>query len=191
MKNINLIPPDVQTAQQVRQRLRFWITVNIAVAGVLVCLTGLLAWNVRVEKLAAGELDTGVTGLQGLTLELEQLRDERSTLAREERALSFLLDRAPDYDLVRAVAEAVADNGWLMKMEISRYAGEQRNRERGSGRLVLEGHAGSYSHLAKLMSRLDALEYVASVDLKQSQRGQAAGVDAIQFELECLLAPGT
>jgi Tfp pilus assembly protein PilN len=191
MKDINLIPPDVVETRHRQTRLRAWITADAVIFVIVALSLALSAWSVQMEKRTAGRIDSQVAELQGLTLQLEQFRSERSALAKEEQALGSLMNRTPDRDLVHAAALAIADYGWLSRMELSRSVGETREIEKDGGRLILQGQAGSYNHLACLMSRLDHLDYIAGVDLKRSQRGQADGIDVIQFDLECSLVPGT
>ena len=70
---------------------------------------------------------------------------------------------------------------------MTRSVGRSKDGE-DSGMLILEGHAGSYKHLAEWMRDLGALEWIAGVDLRRSQQTQAEGLDVIGFELECTLS---
>jgi Tfp pilus assembly protein PilN len=186
MRDINLIPPDAFEAEERSRRLRFWAAVNAAVLVVLCALYGLASWSVRVEEQAACRLDARLSELRGLSDELQSLRTERTLLGTEEEAFASLLGRTPDCSIVRTIAEVVVQEGWLTRIDLTRpVAGE-----RGPGALTIEGHAGSFAHLARLMGDLESLDYVASVDLRRSQRGRVENLDVVTFEIACPLVGG-
>ena len=188
MRDINLIPPDVLLARRISGRLRLWVVLNLAVAGTLVLAIAVAFWGLRSERAKAWELDSRMAALQQWTEHLDQLRAERSTLNEEADALASFIDRYPNHHLIRTITEAAADKGWLSKIEMTRSVGRP-NDGRDSGILLLEGHAGSYQHLAEWMRNLSALEWIAGVDLRSSQQVEAEGLSVIRFDLECTLAP--
>jgi len=186
MRDINLIPPDILSARRTRKRFRFWIALNLGVVGILALSVAAAFWGVRSVKATAGELDDRMSELHDRTEELDRLRAERELLGEEERALASLVDRDPDHALIRSIAGSIAGQGWLSRLEMTRSVG-RGNGEDESGFLRIEGHAGSYTHLAALMGAVDSLEWVTGVELIRSQQAQAEGLDVISFELECVL----
>ncbi len=187
MRDINLIPPDILQARRISSRLRLWIVLNLAVVGILILATAVTLWSVRSERAKAGDLDSRMAQLRQWTEHLDRLRAERSLLNEEADALASFVDRYPNHHRIRTLTEAMADKGWLNRIEMTRSVGRPKDGE-NSGMLLLEGHAGSYKHLAEWMRDLGALEWIAGVDLRRSQQAQAEGLDVVQFELECTLS---
>jgi|GEM_PF-2122542 len=188
MRDINLIPPDTLEGHRIARRVRFWITVNLAALVLLVGVFGITAWSAHTANEALWRLDSRLAELRRLTEDLEALKSEGARLSQEEAALAALLDRTSDCRLLSTLTGAVVDDGWLTRLEFQRPVGETR--ANSSGELLLEGHAGSYAHLARLMAKLDTLEFVAAVSLRSSQRTRAEEMDVIRFDLECPLARG-
>lgn len=186
MRDINLIPPDAVEARQKKVRIRFWVAVNLTALGVLAAAFGMVAWKARVESRTVSELDQRASELKNLNEELESLRAVRALLRREEQALGSLLDRTSACLLVTRIAETITENGWLSQMTLN-HARSETQRE---GLLTLEGHAASYTHLARLMRDLGLLDSVEGVDLRRSSRAEAEGLNVVRFEIDCRLARG-
>jgi Tfp pilus assembly protein PilN len=189
MRDINLIPPDVFRARRAAARVRLWIGVNLGAAGLTALAVALAFWNVGSLRAAAWELDARMAQLKDLTGELERLRIERALLDTEEQTLGILVNRTPDCDLLRDLSEAAVDRAWLRQIEISRPLSFERKDSR-AGLLKLEGHAGSYRHLADLMRNLESLDWIGAVELRKSQQAEADGLNAVGFELECEMVAG-
>ncbi len=183
MKNISLLPPEIQLQKKARRKKQLIIVVSSAVLVVfLASYLGLLVMtasvNARVSSLEEErqDLESQVAQLDKYARMQDRAEDAQGTLRQA-------LGEVPDWEgLLGDISRSMPAEVWIYHLNASF--------ENGSGEISLQGQGYYYHVVASWFKEMEDIQGLKEVRYNYSAESIDKGRPVIHFELEGSIQPG-
>jgi Tfp pilus assembly protein PilN len=190
LRDINLIPADIQTRRVLNRHIAFW-------AG---CLTFSLSLIfsfylyekhvVLAPKSTFGSLKDAHTHLGFRIQEIKQIQEEIERLDQQQAVLEDITRSPVVWRIVFRLAEIMNESTWLHTLTTD----VSRDKQKKAG-LQLNGFSFSNEELGNFLIKLSSepmfkdvlLKYARETTLDRTEKDDAGQIKVIEFEIECEL----
>lgn len=190
LRDINLIPADIQTRRILNRHLAFW-------AGCLMFSLGMIFSFYLYEKYVglapnstSGSLRDAQTHLGLRIQESKQIQEEVERLDRQQAILKDITTSPVCWRIVFKLAEIMNESTWLHTLATD----IGRGKEKKVG-LKLNGFSFSNEELGNFLIKLSSepmfkdvlLKYARETIFDRTEKNAGAQIKVIEFEIECQL----
>lgn len=179
MYRINLLPPELR--QDTPVNIRSVVRQAIAITSILLVVTALITfwWLVQSREREESQLAQRLQQLQQQVQQVQQLQKQRDQHRQKIASLEELVEQRILWSqLLRQINDSLPQDTWFTRLTTGL---DQQN-------LIIQGKAGSLTSVGVLMYKLQQLERISEVNLRQAEEEQNGGSTVIRFELLARLA---
>jgi Tfp pilus assembly protein PilN len=190
LREINLIPSEILTRQQLQRHLYLWAGCLI-IALSIIC--GFYLYKTRVvfaKERAFTSLKEVRTHLGARIRKIKQVQEDLEKLNQQQTVLDTVTRKKSYSPVLSRLADIIRGNTWLTKLDIQR----QRDKE-GSISVTLTGFSLSNKALGNLLNQLTsepifrtvALKYAKETTGGQSNQKEINQARLIHFQIDCAI----
>ena len=190
LRDINLIPPHIQSRVILNRHLAFWIGCLMISLSLILSFYLYQKHIVLAKKSAFGNLKDAHTHLGFRIQEIKQIQEEVERLDQQQAVLEDITRSPVCWRIVFRLAEIMNESTWLRTLttDIS------RDKEKKAG-LQLNGFSFSNEELGNFLIKLSSepmfkdvlLKYARETTLDRTEKDVAGQIKVIEFEIECEL----
>jgi Tfp pilus assembly protein PilN len=190
LRDVNLIPPHIQTRMILNRHLAFWIG-SLAISLSLILSFYLYQTHIVLTKKSAfGNLKDTHTNL-GLKLkEIKRIQEEVEKLDQQQAVLDTIITGPMSWRIIQKLSEIINDYTWLK--ELTTDTGSDKDTRAD---LKLSGFSSSNEELGNFLIKLSGdpmfkgvlLKFARETILDRARKDDGDPIKVIEFEIECEL----
>ncbi len=190
LREINLIPADIQNRRYLQRHLSFWTGCLVLSLALIFGFFFYQKHVVLAEKSAFGNLQDTHTHLGLRIQEIKRIQEELEKLDQQQSVLRTIIRGPICSRVLWKLDDIMNESTWLTMLSTD----DNRKTERGAS-LKLSGFSFSNEELGNFLNRLTGesmfkavvLKYAQETTLTQPDRNAGEAVKAVKFEIECEL----
>jgi len=190
LRDVNLIPPPIQTRMILNRHLAFWIGCLTISLGLILSFYLYQKHIVLSKKSAFGNLKDTHTNLGLKIKEIKRIQEEVEKLDQQQAVLDTIITGPLCWRIIQKISEIINEYTWLKEFTTGR--GSEKDTRTN---LKLSGFSSSNEELGNFLIKLSGepmfrgvlLKFARETILDGTSRDGGDQIKVIEFEIECEL----
>ncbi|MGD8264137.1 MAG: PilN domain-containing protein [Desulfobacterales bacterium] len=190
LRDVNLIPPHIQTRMILNRHLAFWIGCLMISLSLILSFYLYQKHIVLAKKSAFGNLKDTHTNLGLKIKEIKRIQEEVEKLDQQQAVLNTIARGPVCWRIIQKISEIINESTWLR--ELTTGSGSEKDTR---ANLKLSGFSSSNEELGDFLIKLSSETMIKGVLLKfaretifdRASRDRGDQTKVIEFEIECEL----
>ena len=190
LRDINLIPPHIQSRVILNRHLAFWIGCLTISLSLIFCFYLYQKHIVLAKKSAFGNLKDTRTHLGLKIKEIKRIQEEVEKLDQQQAVLDTIITGPMSWRIIQRLSEIINEYTWLKELTTG-SGGDKDTR----ANLKLNGFSSSNEELGNFLIKLSGdpmfkgvlLKFARETILDRARKDDGDQIKVIEFEIECEL----
>ena len=188
LRDVNLIPPHIQSRMVLKRHLAFWIGCLTILLGLILSFYLCQKHIVLAKKSAFGNLKDTHTNLGLKVKEIKRIQEEVEKLDQQQAVLDTIITGPLCWRIIQKLSEIINESTWLKELTAGRGSDKDTRPN-----LKLSGFSSSNEELGNFLIKLSGdpmfkgvlLKFARETILDQERRDGRDQIKVIEFEIEC------
>ena len=190
LRDVNLIPPHIQSRMILNRHLAFWIGCLAISLSLIFCFYLYQKHIVLAKKSAFGNLKDTHTNLGLKIKEIKRIQEEVEKLDQQQAVLDTIITGPMSWRIIQRLSEIINEYTWLK--ELTTGSGVDKDTR---ANLKLSGFSSSNEELGNFLIKLSGdpmfkgvlLKFARETILDRARKDDGDQIKVIEFEIECEL----